>query len=61
MSGLRLAGKTVFINGAATGVGRATARMAASEGANLGLTDLNGEGLEFVARNYAPRERAWSP
>src|ERR1019366_9235027 len=49
MSGLRLANKTVLINGAATGVGRATARMAAAEGANLGLTDLNGEGLDVLA------------
>jgi NAD(P)-dependent dehydrogenase (short-subunit alcohol dehydrogenase family) len=49
MSGLRLAGKTILVNGAATGVGRATARMAAVEGANLALTDLNGEGLELVA------------
>jgi 3alpha(or 20beta)-hydroxysteroid dehydrogenase len=50
MSGLRLAGKTILVNGAATGVGRATARMAAVEGANLALTDLNGEGLELVAQ-----------
>jgi cyclopentanol dehydrogenase len=49
MSGLRLAGKTILVNGAATGVGRATARMAAVEGANLALTDINGEGLELVA------------
>ena len=49
MSGLRLANKAVLINGAATGVGRATARMAAAEGANLGLTDLNGEGLDVLA------------
>ncbi len=49
MSGLRLANKTVLINGAATGVGRATARMAAAEGANLGLTDLNGDGLDVLA------------
>ena len=49
MSQGRLAGKTVLVNGAATGVGRATARLAAAQGANLGLTDLNGEGLDILA------------
>ena len=49
MSGLRLDGKTVLITGAATGVGRATARLAAAEGANVGLTDLNAEGLRILS------------
>lgn len=49
MSGLRLKDKTVLVTGAATGVGRAVARMAAAEGASLGLTDLNAEGLRLVA------------
>jgi NAD(P)-dependent dehydrogenase (short-subunit alcohol dehydrogenase family) len=49
MSGARLQGKTVLVTGAATGVGRATARLAAAEGANLGLTDLNAEGLQILS------------
>jgi cyclopentanol dehydrogenase len=49
MSGPRLNGKTVLVTGAATGVGRATARLAAAEGANLGITDINAEGLQVLA------------
>jgi cyclopentanol dehydrogenase len=45
MSVPRLQGKTVLVTGAATGIGRATALMAASEGANVGLTDMNAAGL----------------
>jgi cyclopentanol dehydrogenase len=45
MSGSRLKGKTVLVTGAATGVGRATARAAAAEGANVALADLDVEGL----------------
>ncbi|MGC1239323.1 MAG: SDR family oxidoreductase [Acidimicrobiales bacterium] len=48
MSGVRLSGKTVLVTGAATGVGRATARAAAAEGANLGLADLDATGLDVL-------------
>ena len=41
----RFAGKRVFITGAASGIGQATAVRLASEGASLYLTDLNEEGL----------------
>ncbi|MEM1036215.1 MAG: SDR family oxidoreductase [Pseudomonadota bacterium] len=44
-----VAGKTVFITGAASGMGRATAHLFAREGANVFATDLNGEGVEQVA------------
>src|SRR3954471_12663633 len=47
MSGLR--GKRCLITGAASGIGRATAIVAAGQGAELFLTDRNGEGLEQVA------------
>ncbi|GAA2811393.1 SDR family oxidoreductase [Mycolicibacterium pallens] len=40
------AGKRVFITGAASGIGRATALRLAREGAELYLTDVNAEGLE---------------
>jgi NAD(P)-dependent dehydrogenase (short-subunit alcohol dehydrogenase family) len=49
MSESRLGAKTVLVSGAATGVGRATARLAAAQGANLGLTDVNAEGLQVLA------------
>jgi len=49
VSGLELRGKRCLITGAASGIGRATAIAAAGEGAELFLTDRNGEGLERVA------------
>lgn len=44
------AGRKCFITGAASGIGRATARAAAEEGAVLFLTDINGEALEGAVR-----------
>jgi NAD(P)-dependent dehydrogenase (short-subunit alcohol dehydrogenase family) len=44
-----LHGKRCLITGAASGIGRATAIAAAGQGAELFLTDRNGEGLEQVA------------
>jgi NAD(P)-dependent dehydrogenase (short-subunit alcohol dehydrogenase family) len=49
VSGLDLRGKRCLITGAASGIGRATAIAAADQGAELFLTDRNGEGLEQVA------------
>lgn len=40
------AGKRVFITGAASGIGRATALRLARDGAELYLTDVNADGLE---------------
>ncbi|MGA6162433.1 SDR family oxidoreductase [Amycolatopsis magusensis] len=45
-----LAGKHVLITGAASGIGRATARRAAAAGARLYLTDLNAPLLAEAAR-----------
>jgi len=45
-----VAGKTVLITGAASGMGRATAHLFAREGANVMATDLNAEGAETVAQ-----------
>jgi len=42
-------GKTIFITGAASGIGRATAHIFAREGANVACADLNGDGAETVA------------
>ena len=43
-----LEGKTILITGAASGIGRATAKECANMGAILALMDLNAEGLESV-------------
>jgi NAD(P)-dependent dehydrogenase (short-subunit alcohol dehydrogenase family) len=44
-----LRGKRCLITGAASGIGRATAPASAERGAELFLTDIDGEGLEGVA------------
>jgi NAD(P)-dependent dehydrogenase (short-subunit alcohol dehydrogenase family) len=44
-----LAGKRCLITGAASGIGRATAIAVAGQGAELFLTDRDGDGLERVA------------
>ncbi len=46
----RLAGKVALITGAASGIGAATARRFAREGARLELADLNGDGARALAR-----------
>jgi len=43
-------GKTVLVTGAASGMGRATARLFADEGAKVAATDVDAEGVESVAR-----------
>lgn len=44
-----LSGLNVFVTGAASGIGRATAELAASRGAVLHLTDRDASGLDAVA------------
>jgi NAD(P)-dependent dehydrogenase (short-subunit alcohol dehydrogenase family) len=48
-----LRGKRCLVTGAASGIGRATAGAAAARGAELFLTDIDGEGLERVAEELA--------
>src|SRR5215813_4696341 len=42
-------GLTVLITGAASGMGRATARVFAAEGANIAVTDVSADGIKAVA------------
>ncbi|SHG19102.1 SDR family NAD(P)-dependent oxidoreductase [Bradyrhizobium erythrophlei] len=46
-------GLTVLITGAASGMGRATARVFAAEGANVAVTDFTAEGAQTVAAEIA--------
>ena len=59
-----IAGKTAFITGAASGMGRACAHLFAREGANVAVTDLNAEGALEVARDIQAagydNVRAWA-
>jgi meso-butanediol dehydrogenase/(S,S)-butanediol dehydrogenase/diacetyl reductase len=49
----RLEGKVALITGAASGIGAATARRFAREGARLELADLNEDGARALAREIA--------
>ena len=56
-------GRVVFITGAASGIGRATAHVFAREGARVALSDVNGEGIEAVAeavRAEGGQAMAWT-
>ena len=51
MTGFRgLQGRRTLITGAASGIGRATVQRLASEGAVVGILDIDGEGADRVAR-----------
>ncbi len=55
-------GLTVLVTGAASGMGRATAEVFAAEGANVAVTDYDGEGAEAVAAGIVAqggRAKAW--
>ena len=55
-------GLTVLVTGAASGMGRATARVFAAEGANVAVTDFNEDGAQAVAEAIAASggaARAW--
>ena len=43
---MRLSGKTIVVTRAAHGIGRAYAERLASEGANVGLLDIDGDRYE---------------
>lgn len=55
-----LDGKTVVITGAASGIGAATARAFAAEGARLALLDRNGDGLQSLAEELSDTEVSYA-
>jgi 3-oxoacyl-[acyl-carrier protein] reductase len=58
-----VAGLTVLVTGAASGMGRATARVFAADGANVAVTDVAGEGARAVAAEIAAQgqtAKAWT-
>lgn len=57
MNQLEFAGKTVFISGAGTGIGAATAKLFAQRGADLVLVGRRAEKLQSVAKELAHYKR----
>ena len=56
-------GLTVLVTGAASGMGRATARVFADEGANVAVTDLTEDGTQAVAKEISASggsAKAWT-
>jgi len=56
-------GLTVLVTGAASGMGRATARVFATEGANVAVTDVTADGAKSVAEEIAASggtAKAWA-
>lgn len=55
---LKLQGKVALITGAGSGIGAATARLMADQGASLALTGIPAEGLQAVAAELAQAGQA---
>ena len=56
MSG-RVEGKIALITGGAQGLGAATARMLAQQGARVAITDINGDGARSRSNRYVESPR----
>ena len=54
-----IAGRVAIVTGAASGMGRATARLFAAEGALVAITDLDRAACEAVAAECGPQARAY--
>ena len=48
---MRFQGKSVIVTGGASGIGKATAKQFASEGANIVIADINLDGQAVAERN----------
>jgi 3-oxoacyl-[acyl-carrier protein] reductase len=55
-----VAGSVVLVTGAGSGMGAATARVFAAEGARVAVTDVNGEAAQAVAAGIGGEARAWT-
>ena len=55
-----IAGRVAIVTGAASGMGRATAKLLASEGAKVAVTDLDQAACERVARECGENARAYA-
>jgi 3-oxoacyl-[acyl-carrier protein] reductase len=55
-----IAGRVAIVTGAASGMGRATARLFASEGAHVAVTDLDLAACAAVAAECGPNARAYA-
>ena len=53
-----LAGRCAVITGGARGIGFATARLLATEGAKIALVDIDEDGIAPNMRVYEPGQRA---
>jgi len=53
-----LNGKVVYVTGAASGIGRATAQLFAEQGANLSIADINGDLLNEAAESIRKATKA---
>jgi 3(or 17)beta-hydroxysteroid dehydrogenase len=55
----RVEGKVALVTGAASGLGAASARLLAREGARVALTDVNEEGGQAMAKELGMAARFW--
>ena len=54
-----LDGRIAIVTGASSGMGRATARLLAEQGARVAITDRDAQGLESLSRELGEAARAW--